>query len=1513
MRKRMFISVAMSLALGLAGYGQTVTPTTVSGKDLQGDAAKVEKAGGMQNLPHSLMTNVESEEALAPVSGVTLKAAEESGRKGMHKVEAVENIADSLVFYGVKHFDQGYDVAGGPYSFVRFHKAKTATTTVVNPSEPGLSCSFAANGKFYGITKDGDDVILNIYDGETFEKIGSKKVYEDGTALRQPAVFNHKTNKAYFLCWGEFSMETFRTMRPFVEIDMDTLEGRLVGLIDNYFIQSLFVDNDGNVYGVPYNTKELLKISTEDASVTSMGNLDIPFNRSAQTESSVTDPSTGTIYWCVPRQAGGGVAAFSYIYTVDPKTLHCEYVCDMPNSEHITGLHLKYAPFGAPAAAKDINLAGGKLNFTVPTTTYATGEALTGALTAVINADGVEKRVAVTAGENASVDLPLERGLHAINIRIENAEGLGAERILDIFLGSDAPSAVTDLNFTVAGNKANLTWNAPTTSVNGGAFDSSALKYDIVRYPDGTVVAKDYVPTIYNEVLPEAWGHYYYTVTPSAEGVQGETAKSNMNHAGSYWEAPHVEKFDHQEDYDMCTVYETEDHGHFYYMSSAGHPYYVGNGPYDAEFNPNGGQGVNDQFVSAPIKLKAGVQYEFTYDDIMYTSEKVNVTLNNSKNPADVNKSLNDFTLENDVRHVIFDVPQDGLYYICWNVCPVDWVSNFAIDNVGISVFSTDEGPAAVGNLKATAGAKGALKNTITFTAPTKTFVDGELSELTKIDIFRGSNLLKPVYTFEAPAVGAELSWVDENVEQGSYTYTVVPFNAAGQGKGATVTNWVGKDSPAVPQNIRYYQNANNMMTFTFDKVGEVGAHGGYVDPSEVVYLVARGDIYNSQYTWNAVNYETPDNTIEELNYVKSYPDWQQEFKPYFVRATNEVGFTSSDIMDIVVGEPYANPFEESFAGQTNASHPWTVLADTYYYSWGISAGSGTAVKPFDKDGGMIQFSRYGEDSDTQMLAGPRLSLAGLKNPELSFYMYHGFEADEEDLVFHIYANINDGEWEKIASFDYNNGADGWVRHAVALPATTTPDGHATANIQLRLNATSIDNSAAIFIDDIKLDDARESDVALASVSLDKRMAPGKKNNIRIAVANYGLKPVNDYSVVLHTTVDGKAQGDAVICTPADAKTINPAEAVEYKLSVTYGQEAAGKKYEYTAEVVADGDQFADNNTAAANVFVEGSILPTVDALAGADANGAVTLTWRAPATDEVQDAIVDGFDDYETFIIDNIGDWTTYDADGSVPVYFGGPEIPNNFVPKAWQVWAPVEAGFDIGKFDSLIPHSGRQYLTSWTASNGMNSTLPTDDWLISSEVVGGSAVKFYYRIPNAGSDEQVFHLLYSTTDQYPENFIELDSDSEPVGLDQWTELTYTLPRDAKYFAIQHTNEGQNTTVAFLDDIEYTPLYGSTSKVSFKGYNVYRDNVLVAENLATTSYTDSEGGNHKYNVTAVYAEGESVFSNDFFSGDAAGINGVVAGAANSDIYTVTGVKMNNMKNIPAGIYIVGGRKVIVK
>ncbi len=95
--------------------------------------------------------------------------------------------------------------------------------------------------------------------------------------------------------------------------------------------------------------------------------------------------------------------------------------------------------------------------------------------------------------------------------------------------------------------------------------------------------------------------------------------------------------------------------------------------------------------------------------------------------------------------------------------------------------------------------------------------------------------------------------------------------------------------------------------------------------------------------------------------------------------------------------------------------------------------GDGLPVKPYDEDGGMLQFALVDDDSNNQVLSGPRIDLTNGEANELSFQMWHGFEAEEEDLQLIVYLNYDDKGWEEAARIDYNNGMSGWMRHSVPL------------------------------------------------------------------------------------------------------------------------------------------------------------------------------------------------------------------------------------------------------------------------------------------------------------------------------------------------------------------------------------------------------------------------------------------------------------------------------------------------
>lgn len=70
-----------------------------------------------------------------------------------------------------------------------------------------------------------------------------------------------------------------------------------------------------------------------------------------------------------------------------------------------------------------------------------------------------------------------------------------------------------------------------------------------------------------------------------------------------------------------------------------------------------------------------------------------------------------------------------------------------------------------------------------------------------------------------------------------------------------------------------------------------------------------------------------------------------------------------------------------------------------------------------------------------------------------------------------------------------------------------------------------------------------------------------------------------------------------------------------------------------------------------------------------------------------------------------------------------------------------------------------------------------------------------------------------------------------------------------------------------FVDDVTFISKNSLTKTIEVTGYNVYRDGVkLTEEPIAETTFVDKTvdaSSSYCYNVTAIYADGESVKSND--------------------------------------------------
>lgn len=180
------------------------------------------------------------------------------------------------------------------------------------------------------------------------------------------------------------------------------------------------------------------------------------------------------------------------------------------------------------------------------------------------------------------------------------------------------------------------------------------------------------------------------------------------------------------------------------------------------------------------------------------------------------------------------------------------------------------------------------------------------------------------------------------------------------------------------------------------------------------------------------------------------------------------------------------------------------------------------------------------------------------------------------------------------------------------------------------------------------------------------------------------------------------------------------------------------------------------------------------------------------------------------------------------------------------------------------------------------VKSTVPTaDDWLISPEVVGGTTVSFYvYAFDSLyGSYSQSYSFCYSESGTEITDFVVLETKSYKD--EAWAKVEFSLPANAKYFAI-HVVNYENRVSLMFDDFEFTK--GSKPFV-VESYNVYRNDELIA-NVVEPAYADDmtqldEEVDYRYEVTVVYADyGESMLSNVVILDDLTAVDGIDAAGA---------------------------------
>lgn len=825
--------------------------------------------------------------------------------------------------------------------------------------------------------------------------------------------------------------------------------------------------------------------------------------------------------------------------------------------------------------------------------------------------------------------------------------------------------------------------------------------------------------------------------------------------------------------------------------------------------------------------------------------ERLGVTLGTSVKPEE-HKSISadyvDYVTVTvpEERTIIFSVAKDCIYHIGFHCNSPKSMYFVNLDDIEIVEYEKIPCPEVVTDLKITPASLGKLQCDISFKAPLLDVKGNALQSLVLIDVYRSGNV-SPIKTFMNPQPGEILRFVDEIQISGMYTYYVVAKNKGGKGVPIESTVYLGNDIPKKVSNVVAVETETSKVKITWDALkDDKGINGGYVDLSKVVYSVVDNNgriIASNKPVTSVVDLEIPLSEIQP-----------QQVLVYTVNAScNEQNGEGQLSNPVVSGQAYSAPMEESFAYATLTYYPWfseNIGTGLEKYWESRTYGASPQTHAVDEDAGLMTFRSYSAPKGTtEYFYSPKFDISSLKHPTVSFFVNHTTNPKDQDSLFLAVSNDNNKFIDIQPGMCLYDTVAGWKKYEVSLANFI-----GSSNFRIALKAISAQGHN-IHVDDIRIfDDC--TDLSLSEITFDQKMLPNQEFHISGILKNVGEHSSQD-STMLVLKHDGEVCARQMVVSPEIMEDLPFTFVIEENIL------KSGQNILYEVELLNDSDENEKNNVITFEKVCEKPIFPTIKDLSLTYQDKQVFLTWKASEAFLDYPIVTEGFETYIPFIIDSIGPWKVVDQDQAVTGVIKDAEnqYDNACSPMAYQVYNPIEAGIDLESWfgKHWITYEGDQYLASmYNSDNTAN-----DDWLISPLIASDKPVSFMATSLTNGYKPEAFEFLYSSTEDNPSDFVVLATEKVPA---KWTKYTFNLPSDARYFAIRHITE-----VAYcfmLDNLSCAMLSNTPNEQNAKSYNIYRNNLLIAENVTSTNFVDDieQSGLYNYKVTSVFESGESFY-----------------------------------------------------
>lgn len=486
-----------------------------------------------------------------------------------------------------------------------------------------------------------------------------------------------------------------------------------------------------------------------------------------------------------------------------------------------------------------------------------------------------------------------------------------------------------------------------------------------------------------------------------------------------------------------------------------------------------------------------------------------------------------------------------------------------------IPYLTADNGaaPARVSGLDAQADLNGAMKDTIKWVTPSKTWAGDDLANLQSVKIYRknagyatteltktadliaNSQLLATVPATEKETA---MSWVDENPIDGINTYYVLAANDKGNGVIDSIRCYMGIDVPGAVGNIMLEKNGTGVdISWT---APEKGANNGYIGTEGLSYKITR----------------LPDNVVVAENVTDTkYTDntlGEQQSYSYTIQAVNAKGAgaiaTSNPIM---AGAALKTPISLAFDTQADADRWSTNKMNNsiyFYYAGGWSddykcmIGYGTSTGTVE--GTLISPPLYLEEGKT-------------------YRFTTDFQADYfDDAYFDLYVGVGTNSESQdgatiIASREGEQYAEQYHREKYEDYFVAPASG--TYYYTLRVKTVDKYNIFKLF--GLKVDYVAESDMAATSIDGVLEAVAQQANECTVKVRNLGSKDQENYTVKLLMDNEGKM---VEVGSGTGTELLKTGETADVKVSFNPPYDGV---WDFYGVVVANGDEVRANDTTA--------------------------------------------------------------------------------------------------------------------------------------------------------------------------------------------------------------------------------------------------------------------------------------------------------------------------------------------